>query len=184
MGGVNNLLVVFLQHFVFDLHGRKCAKPFQGAVHFVVRQRQWLALLERQKLLNRIPVLFNQVDIASFPYLGPRAPGEKLVVGAVWPGVINGVVLTGYQTYLAPNPWGPVVNGIDIAKKATEAGPLATAAPLEVVGAGAPEPEPVGTGGRVEVTTAEVGEIEKLAWPFSTVMYEPANRGPKPLSWT
>jgi protein-arginine deiminase len=39
---------------------------------------------------------------------------DELKVGALFPGVINGVVLTDFDTYIAPNPWGPVVNGTDV----------------------------------------------------------------------
>jgi protein-arginine deiminase len=38
----------------------------------------------------------------------------ELKVGALFPGVINGLVMTGFNTYIAPNPWGPVVNGSDV----------------------------------------------------------------------
>ncbi|KAH8724903.1 arginine deiminase type-3 [Phaeosphaeriaceae sp. PMI808] len=38
----------------------------------------------------------------------------QLKVGALFPGVINGIVMTGFDTYIAPNPWGPVVNGTDV----------------------------------------------------------------------
>ena len=38
----------------------------------------------------------------------------KLQVGALFPGVINNLVLTGFNTCVAPNPWGPTPNGTDV----------------------------------------------------------------------
>jgi protein-arginine deiminase len=59
----------------------------------------------------RIPALFQT---SNFPNAGNR----KLQVGAFFPGVINNLVLTGYHTCVAPNPWGPVVKGKDIIAEA------------------------------------------------------------------
>ncbi|UKZ79920.1 hypothetical protein TrVFT333_007683 [Trichoderma virens FT-333] len=38
---------------------------------------------------------------------------------ALYPGVLNGVVLSDFQ-YLSPNPWGPVIDGIDIMAQAID----------------------------------------------------------------
>ncbi|KAH7381507.1 arginine deiminase type-3, partial [Pyrenochaeta sp. MPI-SDFR-AT-0127] len=70
--------------------------------------------------IYRAPALFNQLDVEKLPWIGPRDPNEKLSVGSAWPGVINGVVLTGYGTYVAPNPWGPNINGLDVVAEATK----------------------------------------------------------------
>lgn len=79
VGGVDDLLIIFLQYFVFNFHSRKCAEPLQGTVHFVVGQRQRLALLERQELLDGIAVFLDQVRILQEQLctLGERrlAPG-------------------------------------------------------------------------------------------------------------
>jgi protein-arginine deiminase len=66
------------------------------------------------------PALFSQLDVKKLPWIGPRDPNEKLSVGAAWPGVINGIVLTGYGTYVAPNPWGPAINGVDVVAEAVK----------------------------------------------------------------
>lgn len=38
---------------------------------------------------------------------------------ALFPGVLNGVVLSDSQ-YLSPNPWGPAINGVDVMAQATD----------------------------------------------------------------
>lgn len=45
--------------------------------------------------------------------------GLTAPAGALYPGTINGVVLTD-SLVLAPNPWGPVINGVDILAQAVE----------------------------------------------------------------
>lgn len=55
-------------------------------------------------------------EIFHLPNLLERARfrgNETLRAGAVYPGIINGVVLND-GNYLAPNPWGPVIHGIDV----------------------------------------------------------------------
>ncbi|CAJ0547352.1 Ff.00g041060.m01.CDS01 [Fusarium sp. VM40] len=59
----------------------------------------------------RIPALFQTSDF-------PGTDNRKLQVGAFFPGVVNNLVLTGYRTCVAPNPWGPVVKGKDIIAEA------------------------------------------------------------------
>ncbi|KAF2276995.1 arginine deiminase type-3 [Westerdykella ornata] len=74
----------------------------------------------------RLPAMFSFPDI-DFPggnfsinatnalsELGLEYGSGELKVGALFPGVINGLVMTGFNTYIAPNPWGPIVNGTDI----------------------------------------------------------------------
>jgi protein-arginine deiminase len=70
--------------------------------------------------IYRLPVLFNSVNRDELPFIGPRATDEKLAVVAAYPATINGLVLTGFRTYIAPNPWGPVINGKDIMAEATK----------------------------------------------------------------
>ncbi|KAF4965507.1 hypothetical protein FSARC_6687 [Fusarium sarcochroum] len=62
----------------------------------------------------RIPALFEGSNF-------PGADKGKLQVGAFFPGVVNNLVLTGYHTCVAPNPWGPVVKGNDIIAEVIEA---------------------------------------------------------------
>lgn len=88
---------------------------------------QNLELLLEEIPLNRddvmrVPALFKDV---TFPWplnydgLPPRlnraAPGERQLI-AFLPAVINGAVIG--SDYLAPKPWGPVVNGKDILEEA------------------------------------------------------------------
>ncbi|KAG5768757.1 hypothetical protein H9Q72_003829 [Fusarium xylarioides] len=56
----------------------------------------------------RIPALFIENGPSE-----PDGPGEP-EVGAFFPAVINNLVLTGYNTCIAPYPWGPSVGGEDI----------------------------------------------------------------------
>ncbi|KAF2029686.1 hypothetical protein EK21DRAFT_101032 [Setomelanomma holmii] len=69
--------------------------------------------------IHRLPTLFKNVNRDELLYIGPRSPNEKLAVIATCPATINGVVLTRFGTYLAPNPWGPVIEGKDIMAGAT-----------------------------------------------------------------
>ncbi|OAR00238.1 hypothetical protein LLEC1_05985 [Akanthomyces lecanii] len=52
--------------------------------------------------------------------LAQRDDGKALQVGAFYPGCINGVVLSNTE-YVAPNPWGPVIDGEDILATAVTA---------------------------------------------------------------
>jgi protein-arginine deiminase len=70
--------------------------------------------------IYRIPTLFQQLDRDKLLYVGPRPSEETLCAGALWPGIINGVVLTGSETYLAPKPWGPVIDGRDMVEDAVK----------------------------------------------------------------
>lgn len=70
----------------------------------------------------RMPVLFKRVNV-QLPSPGnglpprnrPPPPGEMKVL-SFYPEVINGLVLG--KDYIAPNTWGPIVNGKDILKEA------------------------------------------------------------------
>ncbi|KAF1846420.1 arginine deiminase type-3 [Cucurbitaria berberidis CBS 394.84] len=70
--------------------------------------------------IHHLPILFYNVNRNEVPDNGPRAADEELACIAAHPATINGVVLTGFGTYLAPNPWGPVINGKDIIAETTE----------------------------------------------------------------
>jgi protein-arginine deiminase len=70
--------------------------------------------------IYHLPMLFNSVNRDELPFIGPRAADEKLAVVAAYPATINGLVLTGFRTYVAPKPWGPVINGKDIMAEATK----------------------------------------------------------------
>lgn len=69
--------------------------------------------------IYQLPMLFRNVNRDQLPYIGPSSPDEKLACMAIYPGTINGVVLTGFGTYLAPKPWGPIIDGKDIMAEAT-----------------------------------------------------------------
>ncbi|KAH7356094.1 arginine deiminase type-3 [Pyrenochaeta sp. MPI-SDFR-AT-0127] len=69
--------------------------------------------------IYHLPMPFDTVNRHSLPYIGPRAPEEKLACISVYPATINGIVLTGFNTYLTPKPWGPVIDGKDIMAEAT-----------------------------------------------------------------
>jgi hypothetical protein len=56
---INNLLLILLQHLVFNLHCRKRPQPRQPTAHLRVRKRERFTLLEGQKLLELGSVLFN-----------------------------------------------------------------------------------------------------------------------------
>ncbi|OAL54630.1 arginine deiminase type-3 [Pyrenochaeta sp. DS3sAY3a] len=69
--------------------------------------------------IHHLPTLFQTYDRSKLPNIGPCTEDEKLAYMAVHPATINGIVLTGYGSYLAPNPWGPVIDGKDIMAEAT-----------------------------------------------------------------
>jgi protein-arginine deiminase len=71
--------------------------------------------------IYHLPMLFKSINRNDYPYIGPRAADEKLACVAVYPGTINGVVLTGFGSYLAPRPWGPLIDGKDVMAEATRA---------------------------------------------------------------
>tara|TARA_R110002003_G_scaffold814_10_gene21600 strand:- start:1772 stop:2326 length:555 start_codon:yes stop_codon:yes gene_type:complete len=64
--------------------------------------------------IDRLPTLLNNVERDELSFIGPRADDEKLAVFAASPGAFNSVVLTGFGTYLAPNPWGPLIEDKDV----------------------------------------------------------------------
>ncbi|EGU87381.1 hypothetical protein FOXB_02140 [Fusarium oxysporum f. sp. conglutinans Fo5176] len=83
----------------------ECAQRIDGNIKILRRE---LGLADED--IIRIPALFNRDDSSE-------GDGSKLEVGAFYPAVINNLVLTGYNTCVAPNPWGPVVEGKDVLAK-------------------------------------------------------------------
>ncbi|EUC43321.1 hypothetical protein COCMIDRAFT_38739 [Bipolaris oryzae ATCC 44560] len=62
----------------------------------------------------RLPALFKRASLSLSNTTSIANGTDALKVGALIPGVIDGLVLTGFDTYVAPNPWGPLVNGTDV----------------------------------------------------------------------
>jgi protein-arginine deiminase len=64
--------------------------------------------------IHSIPLAFRTGLIFSPGFgIDSSRNGSSTLGGALYPGIINGVILSNNQ-YLAPNPWGPVVDGKDI----------------------------------------------------------------------
>ncbi|KAK2669417.1 Protein-arginine deiminase, C-terminal [Fusarium oxysporum f. sp. vasinfectum] len=84
---------------------KECAQRIDGYIKILRRE---IGLADED--IIRIPALFNRGDSSE-------GDGSKLEVGAFYPAVINNLVLTGYNTCVAPNPWGPVVEGKDVLAK-------------------------------------------------------------------
>lgn len=78
---------------------RKAAKRIDGNIAILKRE---VGLRDEDFL--RIPALFQ---VPSFGRNDDK-------VRAYFPGVVNSVVLSGYRTVLAPNPWGPMIDGEDV----------------------------------------------------------------------
>ncbi|KAF4980424.1 hypothetical protein FDECE_17885 [Fusarium decemcellulare] len=62
----------------------------------------------------RIPALYEGNNFSG-------ADSSRLQGRAFFPGAVNNLVLTGYKTCAAPNPWGPVIEGKDIIGEAIKA---------------------------------------------------------------
>ncbi|KAK2689137.1 hypothetical protein QWA68_011701 [Fusarium oxysporum] len=84
---------------------KECAQRIDGYIKILRRE---IGLADED--IIRIPALFNRGDSSE-------GDGSKLEVGAFYPAVINNLVLTGYNTCVAPNPWGPVVEGKNVLAK-------------------------------------------------------------------
>lgn len=104
-----------------------CAKRIDGNIQ---RLKNATGITDQE--IIRLPALF-QNDTFGGPF-GPGGPQggtgggrllprqeQSLQVGALFPGAINGLVVTGYGTYIAPNPWGPLVDGEDVLAAAVAA---------------------------------------------------------------
>ncbi|KAM0226684.1 hypothetical protein ACHAPO_012155 [Fusarium lateritium] len=87
----------------------QCARRIDGNIEILKRE---VGLTDKD--IIRIPSLFE----------GSKFPGvddSRLQVGAFFPGVVNNLVLTGYNICVAPNPWGPIVKGKDVIAEAIKA---------------------------------------------------------------
>ncbi|EMT72229.1 Protein-arginine deiminase type-4 [Fusarium odoratissimum] len=80
----------------------QCAERIDANIKILIKE---IGLTDED--IIRIPSLFKASEF-------PGADNKRLQVGAFFPGVVNNLVLTGYNTCIAPNPWGPVVKGKDI----------------------------------------------------------------------
>ncbi|KAH7002862.1 hypothetical protein EDB82DRAFT_542636 [Fusarium venenatum] len=87
----------------------QCARRIDGNIEILKRE---VGLTDED--IIRIPSLFEGSKF-------PGAEDSRLQVGAFFPGVVNNLVLTGYNTCVAPNPWGPVVKGKDVIAEAIKA---------------------------------------------------------------
>ncbi|XWX01265.1 hypothetical protein V2A60_009291 [Cordyceps javanica] len=82
-------------------------------------QEEWKAKGKEQQDPRRLSVL-EAAGPRPASTIAKRDAAEALQVGAFYPGCINGVVLSSTE-YLAPNPWGPVIDGKDILAAAVNA---------------------------------------------------------------
>ncbi|KAF4986281.1 hypothetical protein FDECE_16031 [Fusarium decemcellulare] len=78
---------------------KECAKRIEANLEIVKK-----ATRVTDGEIFRLPALLGQARFRS---------NETLRAGAGYPGIINGVVLNDGH-YLAPNPWGPIINGTDV----------------------------------------------------------------------
>ncbi|ROT42954.1 hypothetical protein SODALDRAFT_336512 [Sodiomyces alkalinus F11] len=66
----------------------------------------------------RLPVLFQSFDAGGEPALYSALQDGEHILGFFSPDVVNGVVVG--KHYLSPNPFGPVVDGVDLFAAAVE----------------------------------------------------------------
>ncbi|KAJ3541211.1 hypothetical protein NM208_g4716 [Fusarium decemcellulare] len=78
---------------------KECAKRIEANLEIVKK-----ATGVTDGEIFRLPALLEQARFRG---------NETLRAGAVYPGIINGVVLNDGH-YLAPDPWGPIINGTDV----------------------------------------------------------------------
>ncbi|KAI4955872.1 hypothetical protein J4E91_000081 [Alternaria rosae] len=102
---------------------KRCAERIEGNLQIL---KEATGITDDE--IIRLPEMFNGDpfgDLSAILFgnatngstLGETSSGnatDELKVGALFPSVINGIVLTDFGTYIAPNPWGPVVNGTDV----------------------------------------------------------------------
>lgn len=84
----------------------ECSKRIDANLEILKRETG----LQDDEIL-RIPALF---EASSFGNDNSTA----LKVGAFFPGAVNNLVLSGFKTSVAPNPFGPVVDGKDLVSEA------------------------------------------------------------------
>ncbi|KAL1853926.1 hypothetical protein Daus18300_011668 [Diaporthe australafricana] len=84
----------------------ECSKRIDANLEILKRETG----LEDQEIL-RIPALFE-----TSPFVSDNS--TMLKVRAFFPGAVNNLVLSGFKTSIAPNPFGPVVDGKDLISEA------------------------------------------------------------------
>ncbi|KAF5964150.1 protein-arginine deiminase type-3 [Fusarium bulbicola] len=100
----------------------ECAQPVDSITISQLLSNKRLRRLNDmcdRKINDSIKILKKEVgltdeNIVRIPSFFIENGLSKFEVGAFYPAVINNLVLTGYNTCVAPNPWGPVVKGKDI----------------------------------------------------------------------
>jgi protein-arginine deiminase len=103
----------------------KDAKSQTIAEDAAMRMRDNVAILKAEiglqdEEIHCLPMIFYNVNRDELPFTVPRAHVEQLAAAAAFPATINGLVVTGFKTYVVPKPWGPVINGKDIMAEATK----------------------------------------------------------------
>ncbi|KAH8427125.1 protein-arginine deiminase domain-containing protein [Aspergillus melleus] len=80
----------------------ECAKRIDANIETLKKE---VGLTDKDFI--HIPSLFKRSEL-----FGDDTQSRK--VDAFFPGVINNLVLTGFNTSIGPNPWGPSINGTDV----------------------------------------------------------------------
>ena len=116
---------------LYDLDYEECTSPrgvFTSTIGALLADPDTAGLNERaaQHIDANIEILKRETGISDAEIL--RLPclvqkhgyftDDNFKVGAYFPNVLNGLVLSGWNTYVAPKPYGPVVDGIDVLAKA------------------------------------------------------------------
>ncbi|OAL06249.1 hypothetical protein IQ06DRAFT_313376 [Phaeosphaeriaceae sp. SRC1lsM3a] len=71
--------------------------------------------MRKRQSLEEIAKPLNIIEAAQPPNLEKRQSSQDRVA-ALYPGTVNGLVLS--RNVIAPNPWGPIINGQDILARA------------------------------------------------------------------
>lgn len=104
----------------------QCAKRIEANVQIL---KQATGITDEE--IIRLPSLFKRINFDfNFPGDNSTTNGtdsnnnsndspvtngpDVLKAGAMIPGIVNGLVMTGFDTYIAPSPWGPIINGTDL----------------------------------------------------------------------
>ncbi|KAI9658793.1 MAG: hypothetical protein M1821_002353 [Bathelium mastoideum] len=115
----------------YDLDDAGCESPwgvFTPTVDALLADGGMQALNEeaQRRIAENLEVLKNEIglgeeEILRLPCLMQKHGfyrEDNFKVGAFFPNVINGLVLSGRNTYVAPKPYGPIVDGQDVLAKA------------------------------------------------------------------
>ncbi|KAI9043154.1 uncharacterized protein KD926_004337 [Aspergillus affinis] len=81
---------------------RKCAERIDANIEILKKE---VGLTDEDFI--HIPALFENSEFTG-------GDSQTLKVGSYLPGVVNNLVLSGFNTCIAPNPWGPSPNGTDV----------------------------------------------------------------------